>query len=85
MNQFGRRLENPDIIRTVAVTPLASMAVFAGAVIIRTFLSFSSEVVLEGRFPGAAMSAWIVAKSGRPSDGDRRAHAPQVAERQLGS
>jgi uncharacterized membrane protein len=41
-----------DIIRTVAVTPtLTSVAVLAGIVIIRTFLSFSLEVELEGRFP----------------------------------
>lgn len=41
-----------DIIRTVAVTPtLTSVAVLAGIVLIRTFLSFSLEVELEGRFP----------------------------------
>jgi uncharacterized membrane protein len=41
-----------DIIRTVAVTPtLVSVAVLAGIVIIRTFLSFSLEVELNGRFP----------------------------------
>jgi uncharacterized membrane protein len=41
-----------DIIRTVAVTPtLTSVAALAGIVIIRTFLSFSLEVELEGRFP----------------------------------
>jgi uncharacterized membrane protein len=41
-----------DIIRTVAVTPtLESVAVLAGIVIIRTFLSWSLEVEVEGRFP----------------------------------
>jgi uncharacterized membrane protein len=41
-----------DIINTVAVTPtLLSIAVLAGIVIIRTFLSFSLEVEIEGRWP----------------------------------
>jgi uncharacterized membrane protein len=41
-----------DIINTVAVTPtLVSIAVLAGIVIIRTFLSFSLEVEIEGRWP----------------------------------
>lgn len=41
-----------DIIRTVAITPtLTSVAVLAGIVVIRTFLSFSLQVELEGRFP----------------------------------
>jgi uncharacterized membrane protein len=41
-----------DIIRTVAVTPTPiSIAVLAGIVLIRTFLSFSLEVELNGRFP----------------------------------
>jgi len=40
-----------DIINTVAVTPtLLSVAVLAGIVIIRTFLSFSLEVEIEGRW-----------------------------------
>jgi uncharacterized membrane protein len=44
-----------DIIRTVAVTPtLTSVAVLAGIVLIRTFLSFSLEVELEGRLPWQA-------------------------------
>lgn len=44
-----------DIIRTVAVTPtLESVAVLAGIVLIRTFLSFSLEVELDGRFPWQA-------------------------------
>ncbi|MGI8778001.1 MAG: DUF1622 domain-containing protein [Acidimicrobiales bacterium] len=41
-----------DIIRTVAVTPtFESAGVLAIIVVIRTFLSFSLEVELEGRWP----------------------------------
>lgn len=41
-----------DIIRTVAVTPtLNSVAVLAGIVAIRTFLSFSLELEITGRWP----------------------------------
>ena len=41
-----------DIVNTVAIDPtLDSLAVLAGIVIIRTFLSFSLEVELEGRWP----------------------------------
>ena len=41
-----------DIIRTVAVTPNAqSVAVLAGIVLIRTFLSFSLELEITGRWP----------------------------------
>lgn len=41
-----------DIIKTVAVTPTAqSVAVLAGIVLIRTFLSFSLEVEISGRWP----------------------------------
>lgn len=41
-----------DIIRTVAVTPtLESVVVLAGIVLVRTFLSFSLEVELNGRWP----------------------------------
>ena len=41
-----------DIIRTVAVDPtLTSVAVLAGIVLIRTFLSWSLEVEIEGRWP----------------------------------
>lgn len=48
-----------DIIRTVAVTPtLSSVAVLAVIVAIRTFLSFSLELEITGRWP------W---QKGRPS------------------
>jgi uncharacterized membrane protein len=41
-----------DIIRTVAATPtLTSVGVLAGIVAIRTFLSFSLEVEISGRWP----------------------------------
>ena len=41
-----------DIINTVAIEPtLESLAVLAGIVLIRTFLSFSLEVEIEGRWP----------------------------------
>lgn len=41
-----------DIINTVAVQPtLSSVAVLAGIVAIRTFLSFSLEMEIEGRLP----------------------------------
>lgn len=41
-----------DIINTVAIEPtLNSVAVLAGIVLIRTFLSWSLEVEIEGRWP----------------------------------
>jgi uncharacterized membrane protein len=41
-----------DIINTVAIEPtLDSLAILAGIVLIRTFLSFSLEVEIEGRWP----------------------------------
>lgn len=41
-----------DIIRTVAVTPtVQSVVVLAGIVLIRTFLSFSLELEITGRWP----------------------------------
>lgn len=41
-----------DIIDTVAIEPsLDSLAVLAGIVLIRTFLSFSLEVEIEGHWP----------------------------------
>jgi uncharacterized membrane protein len=41
-----------DIIRTVAISPtFASVGVLALIVLVRTFLSFSLEVELEGRWP----------------------------------
>jgi uncharacterized membrane protein len=41
-----------DIIRTVAVAPsLESVGVLGGIVLIRTFLSFSQELEITGRWP----------------------------------
>lgn len=41
-----------DIIKTVAVAPtLQNMAVLAAIVVIRTFLSFSLELEINGRWP----------------------------------
>ena len=51
-----------DIIRTVAVTPtLASVLVLALIVLIRTFLSFSLELEITGRWP------WQKDPSGPPT------------------
>lgn len=47
-----------DIIRTVATSPtLYSVAVLAGIVLIRTFLSFSLELEMTGRWPWRAAPA----------------------------
>ncbi|MDQ6682568.1 MAG: DUF1622 domain-containing protein [Chloroflexota bacterium] len=47
-----------DIIRTVAVSPsLLNVGVLAVIVLVRTFLSFSLEVELEGRWPWQRGSA----------------------------
>jgi uncharacterized membrane protein len=58
-----------DIIRTVAVQPsLENVAVLGLIVLIRTFLSFSLEVELEGRWPwagGAAPAPAELGQSGR--------------------
>ena len=52
-----------DIIRTVAITPtLESVAVLAGIVLIRTFLSFSLELEMTGRWP------WQNQKDADPED-----------------
>jgi len=41
-----------DIINTVAIEPtLKSLSILAGIVLIRTFLSFSLEVEIKGRWP----------------------------------
>ena len=57
-----------DIINTVAIEPtLDSLAVLAGIVLIRTFLSFSLEVEIEGRWPWQRAKAGEV---GRQADGE---------------
>ncbi|EIM25625.1 Protein of unknown function (DUF1622) [Microvirga lotononidis] len=41
-----------DIINTVAIEPtIQSLLILGGIVLIRTFLSFSLEVEIEGRWP----------------------------------
>jgi len=41
-----------DIVRTIAASPsLTSVAILAAIVLIRTFLSFSLEVEITGRWP----------------------------------
>jgi len=58
-----------DIINTVAVEPtIQSLLVLAGIVLIRTFLSFSLEVEIDGRWP------WQKRRSpqGTPYDGDQK-------------
>ena len=51
-----------DIINTVAIEPtLRSVAVLAGIVLIRTFLSFSLEVEIAGR--------WLWQSQPRPNNG----------------
>jgi len=47
-----------DILRTISTQPtLAEVAVLGGIVLIRTFLSFSLEVELEGRWPWQAKAS----------------------------
>lgn len=57
-----------DIINTVAVDPtFRSIGVLAGIVVIRTFLSFSLEVEIEGRWP------WRRTEAPALADGEHRA------------
>lgn len=63
-----------DIIRTVAVTPtFTSVGVLAAIVVIRTFLSFSLEVELEGRWPWQrrAEDAGVAQEQREPAAPDR--------------
>jgi uncharacterized membrane protein len=59
-----------DIIRTVAVTPTAeSVAVLAGIVLIRTFLSFSLQLEMTGAWPWQQRSVAAADKAaGRSAD-----------------
>ena len=53
-----------DIIRTVAVTPtLASVGVLGLIVIIRTFLSFSMELEISGRWPWQKERSEVVSEA----------------------
>lgn len=59
-----------DIINTVAIEPsLQSLAVLAGIVLVRTFLSFSLEIEIEGRWP------WQRAQAAQPGPADEEAPA----------
>ncbi|HEX6131981.1 MAG TPA: DUF1622 domain-containing protein [Actinomycetota bacterium] len=54
-----------DIIRTVAIAPtIGSVAVLGGIVLVRTFLSFSLEVELEGTLP------WRRTRGGQAPEGN---------------
>lgn len=54
-----------DIIRTVAVSPtLESVAALAVIVLIRTFLSWSLELEITGRWPWQGKEEQLSAKSG---------------------
>ena len=57
-----------DIIRTVAVTPtFESVGVLAIIVLIRTFLSFSLELEITGRWPWQKQPAGAAASAGSSS------------------
>lgn len=48
-----------DIINTVAIEPtVQSLLILAGIVLIRTFLSFSLEVEIDGRWPWQKLAAY---------------------------
>jgi uncharacterized membrane protein len=67
-----------DIIGTVAVTPsLQNLTVLALIVVIRTFLSFSLEVEIEGRWPWRRAEA--EGAGGRRSQEGATSHARPVA------
>jgi uncharacterized membrane protein len=56
-----------DIIRTVAVQPsLQNVAVLGLIVLIRTFLSFSLEVEIDGRWPWRRAAPVLAASSASP-------------------
>lgn len=56
-----------DIIDTVAIEPtVQSLIVLAGIVLIRTFLSFSLEVEIEGRWPWQRRAAEDAARETAP-------------------
>lgn len=57
-----------DIIRTVAVTPtIESVSVLGLIVLIRTFLSWSLEVEISGRWPWQKARAGAVEDDGSPA------------------
>ncbi|MGA1836117.1 DUF1622 domain-containing protein [Herbiconiux sp. 11R-BC] len=67
-----------DIIRTVAVTPtLESVAVLGAIVLIRTFLSFSLELEITGRWPWQKAPA---TDGAGPAEGASQADAASLAD-----
>jgi uncharacterized membrane protein len=66
-----------DLVRTVAVEPtLNNVVILGGIVLIRTVLSFSLEIEIEGVAPwrraamsGAGLIARAAGNAGRPADG----------------
>ena len=65
-----------DIINTVAVEPtVRSLVVLAGIVLIRTFLSFSLEVEIDGRWP------WQKLSTENPATGKAVNFGPPFAEK----
>lgn len=69
-----------DVIRTVAITPtFQSLGILACIVVIRTFLSWSLEVELEGRLP------WQRARSGEDGPAKPIGAQPEDREREVGS
>jgi uncharacterized membrane protein len=64
-----------DILRTISTEPtLTEVAILGGIVLIRTFLSFSLEVELEGRWPWQAKAG-----TSEPAR-DREPDAPSPSE-----
>jgi uncharacterized membrane protein len=62
-----------DIINTVAIEPsIQSLLILGGIILIRTFLSFSLEVEIEGRWPWERHKGEAEAPT-RRSAGDRKA------------
>jgi uncharacterized membrane protein len=74
-----------DLVRTVAVEPtLANVVILGGIVLIRTVLSFSLEIEIEGVAPwrraalsGAAQIAQAARDAGRPGDEGTATVAPE--------
>ena len=59
-----------DIIRTVAVTPtIRSVVVLAAIVLIRTFLSFSLELEITGRWPWQKPDTQATSRASAATDG----------------
>lgn len=57
-----------DIINTVAIEPtLQSLLILGGIILIRTFLSFSLEVEIEGRWPWQRYKAHEKGEKSEPS------------------